>query len=45
MSFLIKMSKGDVIFANLVQIFLMVTIMQRYKKDVLQKQTVDRKEK
>ena len=25
--------------------FLMVTIMQRYKKDVLQKQTVDRKEK
>ena len=45
MSFLIKMSKGDVSFANLVQIFLMVIIMQRYKKGVLQKQTVDRKEK
>ena len=45
MSFLLKMWRGDVSFANLVKNFLMVKTMQKYKKDVLQKHTVDRKEK
>ena len=45
MSFLIKILRADVSFANLIQIFLMATILCKDIKKVLQKHTVDRKEK